>query len=205
MTDPGIRVGVVALQGDVSEHLNIVETCGARAVEVRTTAALDVVDGLIIPGGESPTIGKLLVRSGLDGAIRSRAHDGMPVFGTCAGMILMAQEASGGEPALLRLMDIQVARNAYGRQRESFENLVQAPAIDSAPFRVAFIRAPVVTGVGAGVQVLATHDASPILIQQGRFLASSFHPEITGYTGVHRYFCALVQAAKTGTRIASPQ
>jgi 5'-phosphate synthase pdxT subunit len=185
-----VRIGVLALQGDVSEHLLMVEACAAQPVEVRTPEALDEVDGLIIPGGESPTIGKLLVRNGLAAAIGSRAAGGMPVYGTCAGMILMAREASGGQPPLLALMDIAISRNAYGRQRESFEVMLSAHAIDPAPFRVAFIRAPVVTHVGASVEVLARHEGNPVLVQQGGLLASSFHPELTGYDGVHRYFAA---------------
>jgi 5'-phosphate synthase pdxT subunit len=188
-----VRIGVLALQGDVAEHLTILRRCGGEVLEVRTASELDRVDGLIVPGGESPTIGKLLTRSGLDRAIQHRARAGMPVYGTCAGMILLAQEASGGAPPLLKLMDITVARNAYGRQRESFEAMLQAPAIDCRPFSVAFIRAPVVTRVGSGVQVLASHEGDPVLLQQGSLLASSFHPEIPGYDGVHRYFCDLVE------------
>jgi 5'-phosphate synthase pdxT subunit len=190
------HIGVLALQGDVVEHIRAVEACGADAVQVRTTADLMRVEGVILPGGESPTIGKLLARVGLDAALMARAQGGMPIYGTCAGMILLAQEVSGGEPALLKLMDISVARNAYGRQRESFETVVEAQAIDPAPFRVAFIRAPVVTRTGPRVEVLARHDGDPVLIQQGRLLASSFHPEIARYDGVHRYFCTLVEHAK---------
>jgi 5'-phosphate synthase pdxT subunit len=192
-----IRIGVLAVQGDVTEHLGMIEVCGAQEVEVRTPAALEIVDGLIIPGGESPTIGKLLGRGGLDVAIKDRARAGMPVYGTCAGMILMAKEATGGEPLMLGLMDIGVARNAYGRQRESFEAQLAAPAIDADPFRVAFIRAPVVTRVGQAVQVLATHGNAPVLLQEGRLLVSSFHPEITGYRGIHLYFSRIVRSANT--------
>lgn len=191
-----LRIGVLALQGDVIEHLRMVERCGAQPMEVRTPAVLGTVDGLIIPGGESPTIGKLLARGGLDAAIQMRARNGLPIYGTCAGMILLAREASGGEPPMLGLMEIVVSRNAYGRQRESFEAVVEAPAIDPHPFRVAFIRAPVVSRVSEGVQVLAVHDGNPVCLQQGRMLASSFHPEITGYDGIHRYFCAMAASAK---------
>lgn len=192
-----VRIGVLGFQGDVAEHLRMVVACGADAIEVRTRAALETVDALIIPGGESPTIGKLLTRSGLDEAIRLRAAAGMPVFGTCAGMILMARGASGGEPPLLALMDIAVSRNAYGRQRESFEAEVDAPEIAPESFRVAFIRAPVVTRVGDGVQVLARFEGDPVLLRQGRLLAASFHSEITGYEGVHRYFWRVVSEAMT--------
>ncbi len=196
------RIGVLALQGDVAEHARMVAAVGGDPVEVRTPSALEVVDGLIIPGGESPTIGKLLTRAGLDSAISSRVRAGMPVYGTCAGMILLAAEASGGEPSLLKLMDISVARNAYGRQRESFEASISAPAIDPAPFRIVFIRAPLVTRVGSGVQVLATYESQPVLVQQDRLLVSSFHPEITGYAGLHRYFHTLVERAKARNREA---
>ena len=192
-----IRIGVLGLQGDVTEHLGMIEVCGAQGVEVRTPAALEIADGLIIPGGESPTIGKLLTRGGLDVAIKDRAGAGMPVYGTCAGMILMAKEATGGEPLMLGLIDIGVARNAYGRQRESFEAQLAAPAIDADPFRVAFIRAPVVTRVGQAVQVLATHGNAPVLLQEGRLLVSSFHPEITCYRGIHLYFSQIVRSANT--------
>jgi len=194
------RIGVLALQGDVAEHLDTLRRCGVVAMEVRTVEELGAVDGLVIPGGESPTIGKLLVRSGLDDAIRARARQGMAMYGTCAGMILLATEVTGGPPPLLGVLDVTVARNAYGRQRESFEAPVAAPAIDATPFPVAFIRAPAVTRVGRGVQVLGTHDGRPVLVRQGRWLASSFHPEITGYLGVHRYFCGLVEEAAGGAR-----
>jgi 5'-phosphate synthase pdxT subunit len=190
-----IRIGVLGLQGDVSEHLRTVEACRAHGVEVRAPADLEIVDGLIIPGGESTAIGKLLGRAGLDLAIKDRAGAGMPVYGTCAGMILMAREAAGGEPLMLGLMDIGVARNAYGRQRESFEAELAAPAIDADPFRVAFIRAPVVTRVGQAVQVLAALENAPVLLQEGRLLASCFHPEITGYQGIHQYFSRIVGSA----------
>jgi 5'-phosphate synthase pdxT subunit len=190
-----IRIGVLGLQGDVREHLGMIAVCGAQGVEVRAPAALEDVDGLIIPGGESTAIGRLLRRTGLDRAIKDRAGDGLPVYGTCAGMILMAKEAAGGEPLILGLMDIGVARNAYGRQRESFLAMLAAPGIDADPFRVAFIRAPLVTRVGQAVQVLAALGNAPVLLQEGRLLASCFHPEITGYHGIHRYFSRIVRTA----------
>lgn len=190
-----MRVGVLALQGDVSEHAQVLREVGAEPVLVRTPQALEDVQALVLPGGESTTLGALMARCGLDQAIRRRAQEGMPVFGTCAGLILMARRASGGEPPLLGLMDVAVERNAYGRQRESFEDDLACPAVDANPFRVAFIRAPVITGVGEGVQVLARHEGLPVLVRQGRLLGATFHPEITGYTGVHRYFCSLAASA----------
>lgn len=183
-----MRVGVLALQGDVTEHAAMLQEAGAEPVLVRGPQALEGVQALVLPGGESTTIGALLARCGLDEAIRCRAQEGMPVFGTCAGLILMVKRASGGEPPLLGLMDVGVERNAYGRQRESFEDDVHCPPVDPEPFRVAFIRAPVVTWVGEGVEVLARHEGLPVLVRQGRLLGATFHPEITGYPEVHRYF-----------------
>ncbi len=189
-----MRVGVLALQGDVSEHAAVLREAGAEPMPVRTPQALEEVQALVIPGGESTTIGALMARCGLDQAVRRRVQDGMPVLGTCAGLILMAKRASGGEPPLLGLLDVAVERNAYGRQRESFEDDLHCPAVDPAPFRVAFIRAPVVTWVGEGVQVLARHEGLPVLVQQGRLLGATFHPEVTGYPGVHRYFLHFAHA-----------
>jgi 5'-phosphate synthase pdxT subunit len=189
-----LRVGVLALQGDVSEHAAVLREVGADPVAVRTPQDLEQVQALVIPGGESTTLGALMARCGLDQAVRRRVQEGMAVFGTCAGLILMAKRASGGEPPLLGLLDVAVERNAYGRQRESFEDDLHCPAVDPAPFPVAFIRAPVVTWVGEGVQVLARHEGLPVLVQQGRLLGATFHPEITGYPGVHRYFLRLVHA-----------
>lgn len=186
-----VRVGVLALQGDVAEHEAVLRAVGTQPVRVRDPRALEGADALVIPGGESTTMAALMERCGLDVAIRRRAGEGLAVFGTCAGMIAMARHVPGGAPPLLALMDITVERNAYGRQADSFEDEIQASEIDANPFRVAFIRAPVVTRVGDGVQVLAHHDGLPVLVRQGRLLAASFHPEITGYPQVHRYFCDL--------------
>jgi 5'-phosphate synthase pdxT subunit len=190
-----MRVGVLALQGDVAEHAEALRACGAEPVLVRTPDALERVQALVLPGGESTTLGALMARCGLDQAVRRRVQEGMPVFGTCAGLILMARRAAGGEPPLLGLLDVAVERNAYGRQRESFEDDLHCPAVDPNPFRVAFIRAPVITWVGEGVEVLARHEGLPVLVRQGRLLGATFHPEITGYAGVHRYFCREVASA----------
>lgn len=190
-----MQIGVLALQGDVTEHVAMLQEAGAQPVLVREPRALEGVQALVLPGGESTTIGALMARCGLDEAIRRRAQEGMPVFGTCAGLILMAKRASGGEPPLVGLMDVGVERNAYGRQRESFEDDVHCPAVDPQPFRVAFIRAPVVTWVGEGVEVLARHEGLPVLVRQGRLLGATFHPEITRYPGVHRYFLRMAAGA----------
>lgn len=182
------RVGVLALQGDVQEHMAMIEAAGGRPVEVRTVEDLKEVDGLIIPGGESTTIGALMARYGLDEVIREKVHSGFPLFGTCAGLILMAKEALGGEPPLMGLLDVAVRRNAYGRQRESFEAEVVVPSLGPEPLRVAFIRAPRIERVGAEVEVLATLRGEPVLVRQGNLLGATFHPEITGDPRLHKFF-----------------
>jgi 5'-phosphate synthase pdxT subunit len=188
-------VGILALQGDVAEHAAVVRACGAESREVRRPEDLDGVEAFIIPGGESTTIGRLMARVGLDEAIRERIGQGLPVLGTCAGAILLAREARGGRPPLLEVMDIAVARNAYGRQRESFEAEVHVPPFGPAPLRVAFIRAPVIEAVGPAVQVLATFGGQPVLVRQDRLLAATFHPEVLGETALHRYFLETVVRA----------
>lgn len=190
-----MRVGILALQGDVAEHAAVVRACGAESREVRRPEDLAGVEALVIPGGESTTIGRLMARVGLDEAIRERVGQGLPVLGTCAGAILLAREARGGRPPLLEVMDIAVARNAYGRQRESFEADVHVPPLGPAPLRVAFIRAPVIEAVGPAVQVLATFAGQPVLVRQDRLLAATFHPEVLGETALHRYFLETVVRA----------
>jgi 5'-phosphate synthase pdxT subunit len=190
-----MKVGVLALQGDVSEHKKILAGLGVDVVEVRTSGDLEGVDGLIIPGGESTTIGKLMVEYGLDQAIPALVREGMPVYGTCAGMILMARAATGGEPPLLRVMDISVARNAYGRQVDSFEADLEIRGL-GAPLRAVFIRAPVIEEVGEGVEVLASLDGHPVLARQGNLLVSAFHPELVPDDRIHRYFLEMIRSRK---------
>ena len=191
-----MKIGVLAIQGDVIEHRAALRRLGADGAEVRVPEDLAGVDGLIIPGGESTTIGKLMVEYGLDRAVPDAARDGMAVYGTCAGMILMAKRASGGEPPLLRLMDIAVARNAYGRQVDSFETDLEIPVLGPPPLHAVFIRAPVIVEVGRGVEVLASLDGRPVLARQGRLLVSSFHPELAPDDRVHRYFLDVIRAAQ---------
>ncbi|MBI3975848.1 MAG: pyridoxal 5'-phosphate synthase glutaminase subunit PdxT [Armatimonadetes bacterium] len=190
-----MRVGVLALQGDVAEHIAVLRADGAQTLEVRTPEELRAADALIIPGGESTTIGMLMDRYGLAEAIRARGAQGMPIFGTCAGAILLARRAGGGAPPLLGLMDIAVERNAYGRQRESFAADLTAPQISPTPLRVAFIRAPIITEVGPPVQMLGMYDGRPVLVRQGPLLAATFHPEVLGQTALHRYFLQMVDQA----------
>jgi pyridoxal 5'-phosphate synthase pdxT subunit len=186
------RIGVLALQGDVIEHIKMLQGLGVDAVEVRTPEDLARVDALIIPGGESTTIGKLAVEYGLDRAIPRRVKEGMPVYGTCAGMIALSKEAQNGEPPLLRLMNITVRRNAYGRQVDSFETDLDVPALGDPPLHAVFIRAPVIENVGADVDVLASLGGKPVLARQANILVSAFHPELTADDRVHRYFVNMV-------------
>jgi 5'-phosphate synthase pdxT subunit len=179
-----MKAGVLALQGDFREHAAVLGDLGATPVLVRTAEDLSGVDCLAIPGGESTTIGRLARLHGLVEPIRDRAEAGMPVLGTCAGMIVMARGVEGGEP-LLSLLDVVVARNAYGRQVDSFEADVPLRG-ETEPLRAVFIRAPVVASVGAGVDVLAELDGRPVAVEQGHLLAASFHPELAGESRLHR-------------------
>jgi 5'-phosphate synthase pdxT subunit len=179
------KAGVLALQGDFREHARAFADAGAAPVEVRTADELAGVDVLAIPGGESTTISKLARAGGLVEPIRRRATEGMPIVGTCAGMIVLAREVLGGEP-LLELVDIGVRRNAYGRQVDSFEADLDVRGIDH-PVRGVFIRAPVVERVGDGVEVLAELEGRPVVLEQGNLIVASFHPELVGESGLHAY------------------
>jgi 5'-phosphate synthase pdxT subunit len=185
------KTGVLALQGDFREHVHVLTALGAAAVEVRTPAQLADVDRLVIPGGESTTIAKLALAGDLVRPIQERARDGMPILGTCAGMIVMAERVIDGEP-LLSLMDVTVRRNAYGRQVDSFEADVDMDGIDH-PVRGVFIRAPWIEDVGPDVRVLSTYEGRPVVLQHGSLLAASFHPELIGETGLHDYFLSLAR------------
>ena len=181
----GVKAGVLALQGDFREHARVLADLGASPMEVRTPADLAGVDVLAIPGGESTTISKLARSAGLVEPIVERANAGMPILGTCAGMIVMAERVEDGEP-LLGLVDVTVRRNAYGRQVDSFEADLEVDGIEH-PVRGVFIRAPVVEAVGEGVRVLASHEGRPVVLEQGNLLLASFHPELVGETGLHGY------------------
>ncbi|MFI6349670.1 pyridoxal 5'-phosphate synthase glutaminase subunit PdxT [Streptomyces sp. NPDC050560] len=189
-------VGVLALQGDTREHLAALTACGARATAVRRPEELAAVDGLVLPGGESTTISKLAVLFGLMEPLRARVREGMPVYGTCAGMILLAdkildprsgQQTVGG-------IDMIVRRNAFGRQNESFEAAVGVAGL-AEPVHGVFIRAPWAESVGAGADVLAEHDGHIVAVRQGNALATAFHPELTGDHRLHARFTAMVRAA----------
>jgi pyridoxal 5'-phosphate synthase pdxT subunit len=191
-----MKIGVLALQGAFREHIEALEKLGVEAVEVRLPEQLEGLDGLIIPGGESTAIGKLAVTYGLQDAIRSYAGQGKPVYGTCAGMILLSRGVGRDQP-LLGVMDVQVERNAFGRQLESFETGLDIPALGDNPFPAVFIRAPKIESVGADVKVLAKlEDGTPVAAQQGNMLVTAFHPELTEDLRFHRYFLALVEASR---------
>jgi 5'-phosphate synthase pdxT subunit len=187
-------IGVLALQGAFSAHVRALTELGAAVHEVRTPAHLDGVDALVMPGGESTTMSRLLTSSGLFDAIKARAHDGMPVFGTCAGMILLATEILDGRPdqRSFGLLDITVRRNGYGRQVDSFETDLDVVGLDD-PFHGVFIRAPRVESIGPHVEVLASVAGDPVLVRQDRIMAASFHPELTADTRLHEHFVALVR------------
>ena len=187
-----ICIGVLALQGAFREHRLMLERCGVQTLEIRKPEELDQVQGLVIPGGESTTIGKLMVEWGLMDKIKARAAQGMAIYGTCAGMILLAKEIVGSDQPRLALMDITVQRNAFGRQRESFEAEMNVPEFGSDAMRAVFIRAPYIEKAGPGVQVLAKVNERIVIARQGQFLATSFHPELTNDERVHRYFVEMV-------------
>ena len=194
------RIGVLALQGDVREHLAALETVGARPSRVRRANDLDDVDAIVIPGGESTTIGKLLVTFDLLEPLQKRVRDGMPAYGSCAGMILLADRVLDGTADQVEVggIDMTVRRNAFGRQVDSFEGAVPFPAVGDRPLHGVFIRAPWVEECGAGVQVLATvdpGDGAPriVAVRQGALLATSFHPELTGDIRVHALFAGIVE------------
>ena len=187
------KIGVLAYQGDVREHLAALEATGAAPVEVRTVEELEAVDGLVVPGGESTVIGKLAARYGLLEPLRERAAAGLPVFGTCAGMIFLAREVEGPPQDLLGVLDVRVRRNAFGRQVASFEAEVDVKGVDGGPVAGAFIRAPWVADAGPEVEVLAEVDGKVVAVRQGNLLATAFHPELTGEVRLHRWLVDLVR------------
>jgi len=187
-----LRIGVLALQGDFAEHAAVLRRIGAEPVEVRLPADLAGLDGLIIPGGESTTISRLLAMYGLLEPVRQRAQSGLPVLGTCAGAIVMANKAVGLTLENLHLMDIEVRRNAFGRQVDSFEVELPMPEVGTEPVHAVFIRAPIIAAVGPDVQVLGKlADGTVVAARQDNLVAISFHPELTQDTRFHEYFLRL--------------
>jgi 5'-phosphate synthase pdxT subunit len=196
-------VGVLALQGDVVEHMRALEAGGTRAREVKTERDLAAVDALIIPGGESTTVIKLLNRFGLVAPIKARVHAGMPLWGTCMGMIVAAHDVAGLDQETLDLIDITVRRNAFGRQIASAEVVLPIPVLGDKPFPAIFIRAPWIERAGAGVDVLAMHEGHGVFVRQGNVMGTSFHPELTADPRVHAYFARMIAAAGRAAAKAS--
>ncbi|WP_019005952.1 pyridoxal 5'-phosphate synthase glutaminase subunit PdxT [Cohnella laeviribosi] len=194
-----MNIGVLALQGAVAEHIQSIERAGAKGVSVKKVQQLDELDGLIIPGGESTTIGKLMRKYGFIEALRAFSGKGKPIFGTCAGLIVLADRLEGGEEPHLGLMNMTVARNAFGRQRESFETDLDVKGIDT-PLRAVFIRAPLIKEVGSNVDVLSTYKGEIVAARQGHLLASSFHPELTDDYRLHAYFVSMAEEAVKQTK-----
>lgn len=195
------RIGILALQGDFREHALAVERLGAESRLVRLPRDLDGVDALILPGGESTVMGKLMVAYDVVEPLRKLLAQGIPAWGTCAGMILLSREtdnALAGQP-LLASMNMRTRRNAFGAQRESFETMLDVPAIGSEPYHAVFIRGPVVEQVGEGVEVLAriaAPEPNIVAVRQNLLLATAFHPEVTGDLRFHEYFLGMVQRAR---------
>ena len=188
------RVGVLALQGDVREHLAAIRDVGAEPIEVRLPRDLVDLDALILPGGESTTMRKLIDAYGLREPILSLARTGAPLLGTCAGMILLAERIADGDEPVFPLIDLEVRRNGYGRQLDSFEADLDVPVLGEEPLHGVFIRAPLVTGVGPNAAVLARDpDGAPVAVRQGRVLATTFHPELTGDRRLHRMLVEMIE------------
>ena len=194
-------IGVLALQGDFAEHIAILEELGVETQEVRLPHQLKGLDGLIMPGGESTTLSRLMTIYELREPVQAMAARGEAIWGTCAGMVMMASEITEQDPVPLKIMDIGVLRNAFGRQVDSFEQDLSVAGLDDPPYHAVFIRAPVITRVGDQVQVLAKlPDGRPVAVQQGQLLATSFHPELTSDTRLHRLFLDLTFRTPSGQK-----
>ena len=195
-----MEVGVLAVQGDFAEHIAVLAKLGVQAREVRLPEHLDSLDGLIIPGGESTTLSRLMTIYNLREPMQQMAAQGCAVWGTCAGMIMLAQEITENDPVPLGIMDIGVQRNAFGRQVDSFEQTLDVSAFGSDPYHGIFIRAPLIIRVGKDVKVLSALDADrPVAVQQGKLMATSFHPELTNDYRFHSYFLDMANGHRNGS------
>ncbi len=186
-------IGVLALQGAFREHATAMEMCGANARQVRRRRDLAGLDALIIPGGESTTIGKLMVSYHMLDEIKDLGAEGLPMFGTCAGLVMLAREVVEGDQPLLGLMDIKVRRNAFGRQVKSFEAPLDIPVLAAVPFPGIFIRAPWIESAGSGVEIIAEHDGHPVAARQDKMLVTAFHPELTADRRLHEFFLEIAK------------
>jgi len=188
-----MKIGVLAVQGAFREHERMLQELGAETTLVKLKTNLDGIDGLVVPGGESTSIGKLMRDYDLIDPIRDMVEDGMPVFGTCAGMIIMANRIANGDAPHLGILDVEVNRNSFGRQRDSFETDLDISVLGDTPFPAVFIRAPHIEAVGKDVQVLANYEDRVVAVQQDKRMAISFHPELTNDSRLHGYFMSLVK------------
>jgi len=186
------KIGVLALQGAVSEHTEILERCGVIPIEIKKPGQIDDIDGLIIPGGESSTIGNLMNEYSFFEKIREFASKGKPIYGTCAGLILMSKNIIGENKKTISIIDIEVRRNAFGRQIDSMEIDIEIPKLGNKKFPAVFIRAPIIEKIGKQVEILAEIDDRIVMAQQKNLLVSAFHPELSNDDRVHRYFLNLV-------------
>lgn len=199
-----ITIGVLALQGDFAEHIAALKRLDVAAREVRTPADLEGLSGLIIPGGESTAIYRLMTRWGLIEPIASLARRGTPVWGTCAGLILISRRILDDPLPSMRLLDVDVVRNAYGRQVDSFETSLPFPALGEKDFPAIFIRAPLIKNIGPGVEVLASlPDGSPAAVRQGNILGSSFHPELTPDSRLHAFLVQMAEEHQRSSNVAA--
>jgi 5'-phosphate synthase pdxT subunit len=187
-----VKIGVLALQGAAAEHIQMLSALGTEAIPVRLPSELNGLDALIIPGGESTTISKLLSDYGLMVPIRRLAKKGFPIFGTCAGLVLLAKKVPNLQPESIGVMDIEVERNAFGRQVDSFEADLEIPALHNGTFHGVFIRAPLIEKVEGGVKVLCQLNGKPVAVRQRKLLACAFHPELTDDLRLHKYFLNMI-------------
>lgn len=190
-----MKIGVLALQGAIREHTALLKKCEVEPVLVKLPLDLETINGLIIPGGESTTIGKLMELYKLDRAIKKKYNEGMPIYGTCAGAILLAKEIINSKQPKLGLMDISIKRNDYGRQIDSFE--ADLDIFNEKPFRGIFIRAPVIETIHDGCKILAKFQDKPVLVEQNNLLVSTFHPELTDDIRIHKYFIDMIKKSRT--------
>ncbi|MBP8613052.1 MAG: pyridoxal 5'-phosphate synthase glutaminase subunit PdxT [Candidatus Atribacteria bacterium] len=190
-----MRIGVLALQGAVSEHIAMLNKLGVEALAVKNAEEIKNIDGLILPGGESTTMGRLITKFNLAPIIKKRINEGMPVYGTCAGMILLAKRIKNNEQFSLDVLDVTIVRNAFGRQVDSMEIDLDVKGLDS-PFHAIFIRAPVAIELGSGVEALASVNEGIVFVRQGNIFASSFHPELGNDVRIHKMFLESVAKSK---------
>ncbi len=189
-----MKIGVLGMQGDIEEHLAMLSKIGIEGIRVKSAKNLEEVDGLIMPGGESTTMLRLLKLTGLFDLLKEKIRNGFPVYGTCAGLILLAKDVSNPVQDSLKVLDVVVSRNGYGRQIDSFHAMIPLSILDGDLFDAVFIRAPIITGVG-NVEVIGTYGGNPVFVKENNIIASTFHPELSEDTRIHEFFARMVENA----------